>query len=59
MVSGIAAYRRLNPPPISGITNVHAQILSTLKNGYVVTLISMSLSESQDEQALASIIGRL
>jgi hypothetical protein len=58
-VSGIAAYWRLNPPPISGLPGAHAQIISALKNGYVVTLISMNLSESQDEHAMASILNHL
>ncbi len=58
-VSGIAVDRRLNPNPVSGPPNTRVQMLETLRNGYVVTLISMSLSESQDEQAMASIIGHL
>jgi hypothetical protein len=58
-VSGIAAYWRVNAPPISGLPSAYAQILETLKNGDVVTLISMNLSESQDEQAVASITNRL
>jgi hypothetical protein len=58
-VSGIAAYWRLNPPPISGLPNARVQMLETLKNGYVVTLISMNLSESQNERAMASIISHL
>ncbi len=57
MVSGIPAYWQPSRPT-SGL-GANVQILSTLKNGYVVTLISMSISESQDEQALASIVNRL
>jgi hypothetical protein len=57
-VSGIPAYWQPNVP-ISGTYKAQTQILGALKNGYVVTLISMSLSQSQDEQALASIISRL
>ena len=57
-VSGIPGYWQPSVP-ISGTYHAHTQILSALKNGYVVTLISMSLGESQDEQTLASILGRL
>ena len=65
-VSGISAYWQLSPPPItvkntgnsSGQAASNLRII-TLKNGYVVTLDSMFLSQSQDEQALASIISRL
>jgi hypothetical protein len=64
-VAGISAYWQLSPPPITvinrGNRNPAASILRiiTLKNGYVVTLDSIFLSQSQDEQALASIISRL
>ena len=65
-VAGISAYWQLSPSPItvkntgnnSGPAVSNLRII-TLKNGYVVTLDSMSLSQSQDEQALASIISRL
>ena len=58
-VSGISAYWQISPPPITGAPTVSTFKISTLKNGYVVALTSMSLSQSQDEQALASIISRL
>ena len=65
-VSGISAYWQLRPPPITVILRDNNSAptgsvlkISTLKNGYVVTLTSVSLSQSQDEQALASIISRL
>jgi hypothetical protein len=62
-VSGISAYWQLSPPPIT-VNNNSGQAVSnlriiTLKNGYVVTLDSVFLSQPQDEQALASIISRL
>jgi len=65
-VSGISAYWQLSPPPITVNNNgnnggqaVSTLRISTLKNGYVVTLDSMSLNQSQDERALASIISHL
>jgi hypothetical protein len=65
-VSGISAYWQLSPPPITVILRDNNSAptgsvlkISTLKNGYVATLTSVSLSQSQDEQALASIINRL
>jgi hypothetical protein len=66
-VAGISAYWQLSPSPITVINNtgnnsgpaVSNLRIITLKNGYVVTLDSMSLSHSQDERALASIICRL
>ena len=57
-VSGIPAYWQPTVS-ISGTYHAQTQILSALKNGYVVTLISMSLSQSQDEHVLASIISHL
>jgi hypothetical protein len=58
-VSGISAYWQLGPPPITGASTVSTFKIGALKNGYVVTLTSMFLSQSQDEQALASILSRL
>jgi hypothetical protein len=62
-VSGIPAYWQLSPAPSTEngparLGGLGAQI-STLKNGYVVILTSMSLSQAQDEKALASITNRL
>jgi hypothetical protein len=57
-VSGIPAYWRASVP-ISDSYKAQTQILSALKNEYVVTLISMSLSQSQDQEALASILSHL
>ena len=57
-VSGTPAYWQPSVP-ISGTYTAQTQILSALKNGYVVTLISMSLSQSQDQKALASILSHL
>jgi hypothetical protein len=60
IVAGVPAYWRLNPPPVSGgFATAPVQRLSASKNGYVVTLESMSLTESQDKRTLAAIIGHL
>jgi hypothetical protein len=60
-VSGISAYWQLSPPSVTnnnGTPTAYMKI-SASKNGYVVTLNSLSLSQSQDESALASIIRHL
>ena len=51
-VSGVPAYWQLSPAPGPG----GAQSVSSLKGGYVVTLTSMGLSQTQVEQALAAIL---
>jgi hypothetical protein len=58
-VSGISAYWQISPPAVPGASTVSTFKISALKNGYVVTLTSMFLSQSQDEQALAAILSRL
>jgi hypothetical protein len=65
-VAGISAYWQLSPPPITVILRDNNSApagsvlkISTLKDAYVVTLTSVTLSQFQDEQALASIISRL
>ena len=56
-VAGAPAYRQVSPSPISGSSS--ALSISTLAKGYVVFLTSTGLTQSQDERALASIIGHL
>ena len=60
-VSGIFAYWQLSPSSVTNNkrTPTAYMKISALKKGYVVTLNSLSLSQSQDESALASIIRRL
>ena len=60
-VSGISAYWQLSPPSVTNNngTPTAYMTISALKNGYVVTLHSLSLSQPQGELALASIISRL
>jgi hypothetical protein len=60
-VSGMSAYWQVSPPSVTnnnGTPTAYMKI-SALKSGYVVTLDSLSLSQSQVESALASIISRL
>ena len=59
-VAGIPSYWRTNPSapsgvPVGGVVNN----LSAMKHLYVVDLSSQSLSEAQDEEALAVILNRL
>jgi hypothetical protein len=59
-VGGISAYW-LAPepaPPGSGLAT-DADQLSATKNGYVVVLISMNLTESQDQRAMAAMLSHL
>jgi hypothetical protein len=56
-VSGVPAYWRVSPSPITG--NPSARSISALAKGYVVILTSEGLTQSQDESALASIINHL
>jgi hypothetical protein len=55
MVADLPAYWQLRPTPGPG--GFHS--LSSLKSGYVVMLISMDLSQSQGENALAVILNHL
>ncbi len=54
-VAGVPAYWQVSPVPGPG----NAQGISSLKSGYVVTLTSMSLSQSQVQGALAVILNHL
>ena len=56
-IAGAPAYRQVSPSPISGSSS--ALSISTLARGYAVFLTSTGLTQSQDERALASIIGHL
>ena len=56
-VSGVPAYWRVSPSPITG--NPSARSISALAKGYIVILTSGGLTQSQDESALASIISHL
>ncbi|MHB8430302.1 MAG: hypothetical protein ACYDDZ_07185 [Acidimicrobiales bacterium] len=57
MISQVPAYWQISPSPIAGKSG--ARSISALENGYVVTLTSTGLGQSQDERALKSIINRL
>ena len=54
-VARTPAYWQLSPAAGPG----GVQSVSTLKNGYVVTLTSMQLGQSRVEQALADILNHL
>jgi len=63
VVNGVPAFWQLSPSPVIGDPNTqsvtNAQSVNSLKSGYVVTLLSMGLSHSQVEQALAVILSHL
>ena len=54
-VAGVPAYWQLSPPSGPG----DAKNVSSLKSGYVVTVTSMGLGQSEVEQALADILNHL
>ena len=54
-VGGVPAYWQLSPPAGPG----GARNLESLKNGYVVTITSMGLGQSQVEQALSDMFNHL
>ncbi len=54
-VAGVPAYWQLSSSSNPG----NAQSVSSLKSGYVVTLTSMGLGQSQVEQALGDILNNL
>ena len=54
-IGGVPAYWQLSPPAGPG----GARNLESLKNGYVVTITSMGLGNSQVEQALSDMFNHL
>jgi len=59
IVDGDTAYWVAHQPlPVPGSTN-HPSFMTATKNGYVVSLSAMGLTESQNEQILSTMLGRL
>jgi len=59
-VGGISAYwLPSQPAPLGSGRTAHLDQLFAMKSGYVIDLTSMSLTESQDQRALAAILARL
>ena len=62
MISGVPAYWQVSPAPVTGQAgseSLHALSLSAMKSGYVVSLDSTNLIQTQDEEVMASILSHL